>query len=106
MSVASKLSIAQTRSAERNYLERMSMERAAQHRRRDVRQANIIAHNMMFGPPEDLSRHPLLSDLWETTVGAHLIARRARLRAMREEAILLPTDQAPPVRPNFRLRLE
>lgn len=96
---ATELSEAQRRAAQANYPERMAAERAALQRRAAVREATTTARHLIFGPPEDLSLHPALSDLWEQTVSSHLLARRARFQSMRTEANLLPLDEAPPSPP-------
>lgn len=96
---ATELSETQLRTARADYPSRMAAERAIQRRRREARAADVTVRQMMFGPPEDLALNPLLSDLWQTTVSTHLLSQRARIRAMRDEAGLVPLGAAPPTPP-------
>lgn len=94
-----ELSEDQLRTARADYAEHMASERAAVQRRRQARAADATVHRMIFGPPKDLSLNPLLSDMWEMTVGMHLLSQRARFHAMRTEAGLVPLAEAPPTPP-------
>ncbi|EST09811.1 Rad21/Rec8-like protein, N-terminal [Kalmanozyma brasiliensis GHG001] len=93
------LSDAEMRAARADYPFRMAAHRLAQQTRKQTRAADAAVRQAMFGPPEDLSLHPMLTEMWQMTVGEHLQSRRARLREMRAEAVLSPIDEAPPVPP-------
>ncbi|SPO19826.1 related to meiotic recombination protein rec8 [Ustilago trichophora] len=94
-----ELSEDQLRTARADYPDRMASEREAIQRRRQARAADATVRRMLLGPPQDLSLNPLLSDMWEMTVGLHLLSQRARFRAMRTEAGVAPLAEAPPTPP-------
>nr|WJN25045.1 meiotic cohesin complex subunit [Pseudozyma pruni] len=97
--IDTELSDAELRAARNDYPIRMAAHRIAQQARREARAADAVVRQAMFGPPEDLSLHPMLSEMWQMTVGDHLLSRRARFREMRTEAVLSPIDEAPPIPP-------
>lgn len=94
-----ELSDTQLRDARSDYPRRMAMERAARQARNRRAAAEATVRQSLLGPPEDLSLHPMLTDLWSMTVGEHLVSRRARFLAMRAEAVLAPAEEAPPTPP-------
>ncbi|SNX81494.1 related to meiotic recombination protein rec8 [Melanopsichium pennsylvanicum] len=94
-----ELSEAQLRSARADYPSRMATLRAAQRRRSDLRAAESTVRRMIFSPPQDLALNPMLSDMWQITVGADMLSRRARYRAMQREAAHSPVEEAPPTPP-------
>lgn len=94
-----ELSDAQLRAARSDYPQRMAAERAAKQARARSRAADAAVRQTTFGPPEDLSLHPMLAEMWQATVGEHLVLRRARFLAMRSEAAFAPADELPPTNP-------
>nr|WJN25044.1 meiotic cohesin complex subunit [Pseudozyma flocculosa] len=96
---ATELSDTQLRNARSDYEQRMASERAARQAARERRSADATVRLAMIGPPEDMSLHPMLADMWQMTVGEHLALRRANLLQMRTEAALAPADEAPPTPP-------
>ncbi|CDW94466.1 hypothetical protein, partial [Sporisorium scitamineum] len=94
-----ELSDTQLRNARADYTRRMAMEHAARQAPRQRAAAEAAVRQSMAGPPEDMSLHPMLTDLWQMTVGEHLGSRRARLLEMRTEARLAPAEEAPPTPP-------
>ena len=94
-----ELSEAQLRTARIDYEERMARERAARQAASQRRAAEAAVGQSMLAPPQDMSLHPMLSELWQMTVGEHLSSRRARFVQMRSQAALSPVDQAPPIPP-------
>nr|WJN25048.1 meiotic cohesin complex subunit [Sporisorium sorghi] len=94
-----ELSDTQLRTARSDYPQRMAMERAARLARTQRAAAEATALQSMFAPPEDMSLHPMLTELWHMTVGEQLGSRRARLLELRTQARLAPAEEAPPSPP-------
>ncbi|SJX60216.1 related to meiotic recombination protein rec8 [Sporisorium reilianum f. sp. reilianum] len=94
-----ELSDTQLRSARADYPRRMALERAARQARAQRAAAEAAVRRSMAGPPEDMALHPMLTELWHTTVGEHLGSRRARFLEMRSDARLAPAEEAPPTPP-------
>ncbi|GAC96744.1 meiotic cohesin complex subunit Rec8 [Pseudozyma hubeiensis SY62] len=93
------LSDDEMRAARSNYPQRMAMARALREAGARNRAADATVRQAMFGPPEDMSLDPMLAEMWQTTVGEHLVSRRARFLEMRAEATLAPADDLPPANP-------
>ncbi|ETS63442.1 hypothetical protein PaG_01725 [Moesziomyces aphidis] len=93
------LSETQLRASRADYVARMTTERGLQQRRQAARQADATIRGVVFEPPADLALSPQLAELWQTTVGATMLSRRARFRAMRTDAGMTPLVDAPPSPP-------
>nr|WJN25046.1 meiotic cohesin complex subunit [Pseudozyma thailandica] len=89
----------QLRTSRADYPARMALERSVQRRRKTRREADATVRGMIYNPPEDLALDPLLSEMWDLTVGADLASRRQRYHQMANEAALLPLDEIPPTPP-------
>lgn len=93
------LSETHLRASRADYVARMTTERDLQQRRQAARQADATVRRLVFEPPADLTLNPQLAELWQTTVGANMLSRRARFRAMRTDAGMSPLVEAPPSPP-------